>query len=212
VSVSKKRFLFPVKALSRVFRGKFMDDLKTGFRQGLLSSAGEKELVRNLWSKNWVVYAKPPFRKPEDVLEYLGRYTHRVALSNNRIISLKDGKVTIELRNRKTGTRETVHLDAVEFIRRFMQHILPSGFMKIRHYGFLANRYKKEKVADLRQKLGLTPGLPKKPQKTIPEMMMDLTGKDITLCPVCSKETLVPMAELPNIRKIQKAQTTFAFG
>jgi hypothetical protein len=155
ISVSKKGFLFPVKALSRVFRGKFMNDLKAGFRQGLLTSTGEKELVRNLWSKNWVVYAKPPFRKPEDVLEYLGRYTHRVAIANNRIISLKDGKVTIGFRNRKTGIKETLCLDAVEFIRRFMQHILPSRFMKIRHYGFLANRYKTEKIGQLRMKLGL---------------------------------------------------------
>ncbi|MBU4319248.1 MAG: transposase, partial [Proteobacteria bacterium] len=92
----------------------------------------------------------PPFQKPEDVLEYLGRYTHRVAISNHRIISLENGKVTFGYRNRKAGTKETLCLDAVEFIRRFMQHILPSGFMKIRSYGFLANRYKKQKIGQLR--------------------------------------------------------------
>jgi hypothetical protein len=93
-----------------------------------------------------------------------------------------------------------------------MQHILPTGFMKIRSYGFLANRYKKEKIGQLRVKLGIAPALPEKPQRTIREMMKDLTGKDITLCPACRKGTLVPMAVLPNIRKIQKAQTSFAFG
>ncbi|MCG2751008.1 MAG: transposase, partial [Desulfobacteraceae bacterium] len=143
VSLNKKRYLFPVKALSPVFRGKFMSELKASFPD-------EKELFKALWAKNWVVYAKPPFQKPEDVLEYLGRYTHRVAISNHRIISLKDGKVTIGYRNRKAGTKETLCLDAVEFIRRFMQHILPSGFMMIRSYGFLANRYKKQKIGQLR--------------------------------------------------------------
>ena len=156
-----------------------------------------------------MVYAKPPFNKSEDVLEYLGWYTHRVAVASNRILSLENGKVAIGFRNRKTGTRETLHLDAVEFIRRFLLHILPSGFMKIRSYGFLANRYKKEKVAHLRQKLGLTPALPEKAPRTIQEMMKDLTGKDIALCPACGKGTLVLMAKLP---KIQKAQTRFAFG
>lgn len=212
VCLNKKRYLFPVKALSLVFRGKFMEDLKKSFRQGLLTSDGQMELIKSLWAKKWVVYAKPPFQKPEDVLEYLGRYTHRVAISNNRIISLKDGKVTIAYRNRKAGTNETLSLDAVEFIRRFMQHILPSGFMKIRSYGFLANRYKKQKIGQLREKLGLNPVVPEKAPRTIPEMMMDLTGKDITLCPVCGKGTLVPMAEFPNTRKTGKHRTAFAFG
>ena len=100
----------------------------------------------------------------------------------------------------------------MEFIRRFMQHILPSRFMKIRHYGFLANRYKKEKIGRLRQKLGLNPAVPEKTHKTIAEMMKALTGKDITLCPACGKGTLLLMTSLPNIRKLQKAQTAFAFG
>ncbi|MBU4052781.1 MAG: transposase, partial [Proteobacteria bacterium] len=146
VSLNKKRYLFPVKALSPVFRGKFMSELKASFPD-------EKELFKALWAKKWVVYAKPPFQKPEDVLEYLGRYTHRVAISTHRIISLENGKVTIGYRNRKAGTKETLCLDAVEFIRRFMQHILPSGFMKIRSYGFLANRYKKQKIGQVREKL-----------------------------------------------------------
>jgi hypothetical protein len=212
VGLNRKRYLFPVKALSQVFRGKFMEDLKAGFKKGRLSCSGEKDMFTSLLSKKWVVYAKPPFRKPEDVVEYLGRYTHRVAISNHRIISLENGKVTFGYRNRKAGTKETLSLDAVEFIRRFMQHILPSGFMKIRSYGFLANRYKKQKIGHLREKLGLNPAVPEKAQKTIPEMMLDLTGKDITLCPVCGKGTLVPIAEFPNTRKTDKQRTAFAFG
>ena len=196
-----QKYLFPVKALSLVFRGKFMEQLLRAFGNGKLtvpstSQTEFKALIARLWSKNWVVYAKPPFKGPESVLEYIGRYTHRVALSNDRIVSLKDGEVTFAFRNRKSGKKESLKLEAVEFIRRFMLHILPSGFMKIRHYGFLANRAKKEKLGCLRMFLGLSHEPPERTVRSIGEMMLELCGKDITRCPACNKGILMHVAQI----------------
>ena len=212
VSILNKGYLFPVKALSLVFRGKFMEYLKTECNNGMLSINDKKELFKKLWSNKWVVYAKPPFRHPEDIVEYLGRYTHRVAISNNRITAMKDGKVKFLYRNRKIGLTESLCLDAVEFIRRFMLHVLPSGFMKIRYYGFLANRNKREKVGHLRQKMGLSPQIPEKAEKPVREMMLELTGNDINLCPVCKKGTLAQIARICKTRQTEKHIVAFALG
>ena len=201
-----RKYLFPVKALSLVFRGKFMEHLTDLYKKGelvfpgntkpLAIPSGFKRLTNRMWSKKWVVYAKPPFKGPEDVLAYIARYTHRVAISNDRIISLENGAVTFSYRNRKIGKKERLTVDAVEFIRRFMAHLLPSGFMKIRHYGFLANRNKKQKIAIIRGFLGLLPELPEKHTRTISEMMLDLTGRDITQCPACKTGRLFHVAEI----------------
>jgi hypothetical protein len=204
------KYLFPVKALSIVFRAKFMERLAGAFSHNMEQADEFKAMTRNLWSKNWVVYAKPPFSGPDDVLEYIGRYTHRVAISNERIISLKEGKVTFGWRNRKAGTKEVLTLDAVEFIRRFMLHVLPSGFMKIRHYGFLANRCKKEKLGMIRALLGLNRDLPVQAPKTIREMMLDLTGKDISLCPACGQGSMLRVAILGKISGREAIHETLA--
>lgn len=200
-------FLFPDSALSKVFRGKFIDYLTQAFHKGTLifpgtteslgTSHGFRKLINKLWSKQWIVNIKDPIKKPEMVLEYLGRYTHRVAISNDRILALKEGKVTFGYKDRDRGVRKTLTLDAVEFIRRFLLHVLPKGFVRIRHYGFLANRCKKEMIKQCRILLGLSPQLPEKTEKSVQEIMLYLTGVDITRCPFCKKGTMRIIAEIP---------------
>jgi Putative transposase/Transposase zinc-binding domain len=164
---ARKNFLFPVKALSVVFRGKFLDLLKSAFAQNKLLLVGQTApladpvafqlLINALRKKPWIVYAKKPFGSPAHVLDYLGRYTHRVALSNNRICSVHNGEVTFAYRDRKNqDRRKLMTLDAEEFIRRFLLHVIPKGFMRVRHYGFLAN-HSKDCLSKCRQLIGLTP-------------------------------------------------------
>ena len=162
---SKKKFLFPVKSLSKVFRGKFMELMEEEFQHNELifpgkiadigTNAGFRKLKRQLFSKEWVVYSKQPFGGPKQVLEYLGRYTHRVAISNNRIVGMENNTVSFSYKDRKNNdTTKTMALDANEFIRRFLLHSLPKKFMRIRHCGFLANRCKKGNLLKCRMILG----------------------------------------------------------
>jgi Putative transposase/Transposase zinc-binding domain len=206
-SPARKNFLFPVKALSVVFCAKFLDLLKSAFARNKLLFVGQtasladpvafKLLITALRKKSWVVYAKKPFRSPFHVLDYLGRYTHRVALSNDRILSAHNGEVTFSYRNRKDHDRKkTMTLDAHEFIRRFLLHVIPKGFMRVRHFGFLANR-SKSLLSKCRQLLDLGPTVPTLPQRSVHELMLQLTGIDITRCPLCQKGTLVFLANLP---------------
>jgi predicted Zn-ribbon and HTH transcriptional regulator len=206
-SPARKNFLFHVKALSIVFRGKFLDLLKKAFdrnkllfvgRTAPLADPGPFELlIKVLRKKPWIVYAKKSFGSPTYVLDYLGRYTHRVALSNDRILSAHSGEVTFGYRDRKDqDRRKTMTLPAHEFIRRFLLHVIPKGFMRVRHFGFLANR-SKSLLSKCRQLLDLSPTVPKVSQKSVHEMMLQLTGIDITRCPLCQKGTLVFVAELP---------------
>jgi len=154
---SRKKFFLPVRVLSRLFRGKFLALLKRVFRRGQLTFPGElselaqpeafQQMLRHAYLQEWVVYAKPPFGGPRQVLKYLSRYTHRVAISNHRLIALQDGKVTFRWKNYKSGSQKgAMTLDAVEFLRRFMLHVLPRGFVRIRSFGFLANRVRKRKL------------------------------------------------------------------
>ncbi len=200
-------FLFPEKALSRVFRGKFISLLEKAYEDNELifpgnteplgTANGFKTIKKKLWSKDWVVKIKDPIDKPENVLEYVGRYTHRVAISNDRILSLKNGKVTFAYKDRDTGLIKRVNIDAVEFIRRFLLHVLPKGFMRIRHYGLLANRWKKGNIGKCRELLGLNPDLPMVIKLSVEEMMFKITGKDITKCPFCLKGTMRKIAVIP---------------
>ncbi|MDL1981251.1 MAG: transposase [Deltaproteobacteria bacterium] len=137
------------------------------------------------------------FEQPEYVLEYLACYTHRTAISNNCLLSLEDGKVTFTYKNRDTGQTEQTTIDAVEFVRRFLLHVLPKGFMRIRHYGLFANRCKRENVLRCRELLGLSRELPEVLNQSVQEMMQKLTGKDITLCPCCGKGTMRPVCLIP---------------
>jgi predicted Zn-ribbon and HTH transcriptional regulator len=208
---TRKDFLFPVKALSLLFRRKFLGSLERAFDQGKLKLTGQmvslanekpwKEKLHALRKKNWVVYAKKPFGSPDKVLDYLGRYTHRVALSNDRILKVQNGEVTFTYRDRKdTDRKKTLTLDAQEFIRRFLLHVLPNGFMRIRHFGFLANRSKKQALPQCRKLLGLNPALPEIPDRSTQDLLLELTGVDLSRCPACKKGTMVNVAELPKLR------------
>ena len=201
-------FLFPVRALSLVFRGKFLDLLQRAFTKDQLRFVGRctpleqpkafHQFTRSLAAKKWVVYAKRPFSVPDKVLDYLGRYTHRVAISNNRILSLDQGRVSFSYRDRGNANRlRPMTLESDEFIRRFLLHVLPDGFMRVRHFDFLANRSKKQNLAQCRELLGNEPQPNRSPKKSAREVMLDLTGVDLALCPRCRVGTLIVIGKLP---------------
>jgi hypothetical protein len=164
----RKSFFLPVRVLSLFFRKRFLLHLRQAFHKGKLQFHGELEplaqpaafeaLCAKAAQGNWVVYAKRPFGGPEQVLKYLARYTHRVAISNRRLVAMQDGRVTFEWKDYAAGNQtKTMTLEAVEFIRRFLVHVLPSGFVHIRHFGFLANRKRKEGLALCRSLLPAQP-------------------------------------------------------
>jgi Putative transposase/Transposase zinc-binding domain len=193
---ARKTFLFPVKALSRVFRGKFLSLLQQAGDRGKVQ--GINDGIKASRQKNWIVYAKKPFGSPRTVLDYLGRYTHRVALSNDRILKIENGKVLLSYRDRKEGDRKkTMVLEAHEFIRRFLLHVLPDGFMRIRHFGFLANRSKKHLLLQCRKLLDLDPALPRCPAESAKDLLLKITGVDLTRCPCCHKGTMIVVGDLP---------------
>ena len=195
---ARPNFLFPVTALSRVFRGKFLDLLERACEKGTIPAATNE--IKASRQKNWVVYAKKPFGSPEKVLDYLGRYTHRVALSNDRILAVENGRVTLTYRDRKDGDRKkTMILEAQEFIRRFLLHILPDGFMRIRHFGFLANRSKKQALTQCRKLLDLDPALPQSPKESAKDLLLRITGIELSRCPSCHNGTMIVVGELPRI-------------
>jgi hypothetical protein len=197
---ARPNFLFPVKALSRVFQGKFLALLEQACDKGKIPPANNE--IKASRQKSWVVYAKKPFGSPQTVLDYLGRYTHRVALSNDRILSVQNGQVTLSYRDRKDGDKKkTVSLEAHEFIRRFLLHVLPDGFMRIRHFGFLANRAKKHALAQCRKLLKLDAALPEIPKKSAHDLLLELTGIDLNRCPSCHQGTMIVVAELPPISR-----------
>ena len=157
-------FFLPVRVLGRVFRGKYLELVRAAFDQDRLHFPARLQVLaeprrfaawlRPLYAQDWVVYAKPPFGGPAQVLKYLARYTHRVAISNGRLLKLEAGRVTFRYQDYADGHRpKTMTLDAVEFLRRFLQHVLPKGFLKIRHFGLLANRQRQEKLQRSRRLL-----------------------------------------------------------
>jgi hypothetical protein len=198
--------------LGTVFRGKFLDGLRRLYDRGeLVLPAAVKDvaplnnpecfyaLLSKLRHKAWVVYSKAPFAGPEKLLAYLGRYTHRVALSNHRLISCDDGVVRFHYRDRADGDqRKIAALSADEFLRRFLRHVLPKGFLRIRHYGLLANRRKAELLERCRTHLGVAKPTPVA-EKTTAEWIMELVGIDVTRCPKCGSQTL-ERTEVPPLR------------
>ena len=193
------RFLFPVRGLSKMFRGKYVDALANLLAQHQLDlppqwielddPAGRRRWLRQLWRKPWVVYSKPPFAGPRKLLDYLGRYTHRVAISNHRILDCQDGVVRFHYRDRRDGDRRKIaRLPAEEFLRRFLLHVLPDGFMRIRHYGLLANRGRRERLDHVRRLLGTRgPAAADPPPQTAADWMRLLLGIDIDRCPACGE-------------------------
>jgi hypothetical protein len=148
LSKSKGKFLYPVKAMSKVYRAKYVALLRAS------EIEVEQSTYDALFKKEWIVYAKRPFGSPASVVEYLGRYTHKIAISNHRILSIDDRTVTISYKDYRTeGQKKTMTLSHEEFIRRFALHILPKRFVRIRHYGFLSSTWKRSKLTDLQSKL-----------------------------------------------------------
>lgn len=184
---SGKKFFIPVKVMAKLFRGKFMHGLKE-MRHELIGTENNgdwQSMINELYEKDWYVYCKRPFKTNHSVLQYLGRYTHRVAISNHRILNIQDNKVSFKWRDYKDSSKEKVMtLTADEFIRRFLLHILPPGFTKIRHYGFLASAIKSKKLGLCRELLNLPPLVAGITISTV-ELIYKLTGVDITVCPVC---------------------------
>jgi hypothetical protein len=181
---ARPNFLFPVHALSVAFRGKFM-----ALARPLIS---EQAVINRLYAKPWIVYAKKPFAGPRKLLDYLGRYTHRVAISNHRLLAIEGDQVVFRYRDRPAGdVLRTMRLPGVEFLRRFLLHVLPPGLQRIRHYGFLANRGKAQALARCRQLLGQVHAAAAPTTQTVQRWLLLLTGRDVSRCPRCGKAGLL---------------------
>ena len=206
----RKGFFLPVRVLSRLFRGLYLYALKEAYAagklrlQGALQTLADPErfqtALKGCRKTEWVVYSKAPFGGPEQVLDYLGRYTHRVALSNDRLVHLEDGKVTFRWKDYRQGDlQKLMTLEAEEFIRRFLLHVLPSGFVRIRHFGLLANCHRETKLAICRELLG-APQLDAQPVSASDDWKTsyeELTGQSLTICPACHQGRMVTVEILP---------------
>jgi hypothetical protein len=195
----KANYLFNQRALSLVFRGKFMQLIHRACQTQRLKCDPQwyQTLKHTLFAKNWVVSVRDPVKDPQQVLDYLARYTHRVAIANSRITSLQNGMVTFTAKNRKKNRTEPITISAVKFIRRFLLHSLPTGLVRIRHYGFLANRNRRANLSAVRVLLGLAPAS-HTPPASLEELMRQLTGVDITTCPCCHRGHMHLLFEIPN--------------
>ena len=200
-----------MKVLSRLFRRLFLEHLQRAFDAGKLQFFGQLEHLADpqafacylapLKSTQWVVYAKRPFAGPKQVLRYLGRYTHRVAISNNRLLGDADGKVSFDWKDYKNGSAHKIMtLEADEFIRRFLLHVLPKGLQRIRHFGFLGNRYREQNVAKVRELLGQKPAPSTHPDKDMDyrERYEQLTGHSLLQCPACRRGQMLLTRTLPS--------------
>jgi len=214
-------FFLPVRVLSRLFRGKFLALLQHAFEQHELEFHGRLRYLENpkVWeswleplrNKDWVVYAKPPFGGPQQVLKYLARYTHRVAISNQRLLSLEDGKVTFRWKDYANGNRQrTMTLNALEFIRRFLLHVLPSGFMRIRYYGFFANRQRTEKLQRARRLLNdKTSSTGNDFSEPEANDSVAESANELELCPQCKQGHLAVITRIGN--PVNRTQPPWSF-
>ena len=208
-------FFLPVRVLSRFFRRRFLELLGQAFERGDLEFFSTLEPLRErkafqryldpLREKEWVVYAKAPFAGPEQVLDYVGRYTHRVAISNNRLLDIEDGHVTFRWRDYRDGdAQKSMTLTAEEFIRRFLLHVLPPSFHRIRYYGLLGNRHRQEKLDQCRRLLDMILTIPKEPGTAAPADYRDryevLTGQSLHECPLCHRGRMMLIEQLPPSR------------
>ena len=196
-TAGRSSFLFPVRALSTVCRAKYLAGLQRAFDAGQSTFAGGTAdfadrqaftvVLGRLRAVDWVVYAKRPFAGPEQVLDYLGRYTHRVALSNDRLVDHRDGRVRFRWKDYADHDRmKVMTLEVDEFLRRFLLHIVPHGFMRIRHFGLLANRTRRGTVTRCRALLGQPPPETARPESVV-GLLQRLTGVDVSRCPVCGE-------------------------
>ena len=192
---SRANYFIPVKVLSKMFKGKFLAFLQKAFKNTPIS------FIIKLRKKSWVVFCKPPFKHPDKVLEYLGRYTHRIAISNHRIIKLENDRVYFKWKDYRDNSKwKVMRVTANEFIRRFLLHVLPAGYMKIRHFGLCCNRNRKEKINRCRELLHAQTSSEtvELKQKKWQDLLYELTGIDVYTCPFCKKgkmkhaETILP--------------------
>ena len=199
---SRPNFFLPVRRLSEVFRGKLLEAFELTLAQGRLRTpeAEGRLLLRRAAAQDFVVYSKPPMAGPEQVLRYLGRYTHRIAISNERILAHRDGQVTFSYKDRKHGGRkQSKTLPGAEFTRRFLLHAVPRRFVRVRHFGLLANAVKARRLARARSLLG-TPAPPepsKAPRESWQDTYRRLVGREPLLCPACQVGRLVVVADIP---------------
>lgn len=189
---SHKKFFLPVKVLSAIFRGILFRNLEKAHEKGEIILPDKIQDIEGLkkicYEKKWVVFAKKPFAKPENLINYLGNYTHRVAISNNRILKHENGKVTFGYKDYKNaGLRKVMTLDENEFIRRFLQHVLPSGFSKIRYFGFMALRFIKTNLDNCVQLLNKQVLMPQYEGLNAQEVVRSLFKRDLSCCSKCKK-------------------------
>lgn len=201
----RPRFFLPVRVLSSLFRGLFLLYLNRSYQQGKLQFDGDLEslaqplaftrLLKKSRKKKWVVYAKKPFGGPQQVLDYLGRYTHRVAISNHRLLRLENSQLTFTWRDyRDAAASKQMTMDAVEFIRRFLLHVLPEGFQKIRYFGFMANRHRTANLALCRRLIEpASPSASPARVRDWKQRYRELSGEDLNLCPACKLGRLIPV-------------------
>ncbi len=208
-SKKRKKFFVHVNVISDLFKKKFLHYLNLAYQKGELKLDGQvaylqdpgefDKLKTRLYGKTWVTFCKQPFRGPEQVLEYLSRYTHRVAISNHRLIKVENGRVYFKWKNyRKDGKLQETSLEVFEFIRRFLLHVLPNGYFKIRYYGILASR-NRHKLRTAQEILGIA--APEHEQlheseKSFEDWLFELTGIEPGICPYCKKGRLIPIAQL----------------
>jgi hypothetical protein len=185
-----------------MFRGLFLHYLTKAFAAGALNffsahrhlhePAAFRRYLAPVWKTKWVVYAKRPFAGPAQVLDYVGRYSHRVAISNNRLLSMANGRVGFRYKDYRDGNRQkTMTLDGQEFIRRFLIHVLPTGFHRIRYFGFLGNRHRARKLERCRALLGMAPTTPARPLADYRDRFEALTGQSLRQCPHCQAGIMV---------------------
>ncbi len=198
-------FFLPVRVLAEVFRGKLLAKLEAALDRATIPARPDDDphdRLKRAAAKHWVVYCKPPFAGPDQVLAYLARYTHRIALSNDRLLSLHAGQVTFRWKDRAHGNAPRVAtLEAAAFLRRFLLHVLPARFVRIRHYGWLANAARKRLLPTVRELLAPAAPGARTPPPIEPEpweaMLFRLTGKDVTRCPCCGAEGFLIVEALP---------------
>ncbi len=215
----RPRFFLPVRVLSRMFRGLFLHYLKKAFAADELTffsayrhlhePATFRRYLASVHDTEWVVYVKRPFAGPEQVLDYVGRYTHRVAISNSRLVSMDNGKVRFRWKDYRDGNRQKIMtLDAGEFIRRFLIHVLPDGFHRIRYYGFLGNCHRARKLVLCRELLGMIPPAPADPSADYRDRFEALTGRSLRECPHCHAGIMVVIDCIARPRVCQSVPDT----
>ena len=206
----RKGFFLPVRVLRRLFRRLLLEYLQKAFEAGELRFFSSLEPLRQRRAflrhlaparkVEWMVYAKRPFAGPEQVLDYVGRYTHRVAISNHRLVAVQQGQVCFHWKDYRDGNQQkTMTLPAEEFIRRFLLHVLPARFQRLRYYGLLGNRYRQQKLARCRQLLGMPPAetAPSEPPLDYRDRYEQLTGCSLRECPVCHRGRMRVVETLP---------------